>query len=131
MSIWELYKSIFSLKADDFVLEGVKRSGGGVNRSKDKTYRFTVVLSAPAPVQSLEISESVQVVLINRARRLLKKLAGPDLVVPVKWEVATKDGGTKKKTFNFAGSITPLTVLGFEIYDGKFFVKAEMHGVFY
>jgi hypothetical protein len=131
MTTWDVYKAIFDLRADDFVLEGVRVTGGRVNRAGDKTKRFTAILSAPAPLESLPLSESVQVVLVNRARKVLKKLAGPDLVFPVKWEIQTRDGKTKKKMFNFAGSLTPLTVLGFDVSGGRYYIKAEMHGLFY
>jgi hypothetical protein len=131
MTAWEAYLAIFDLRADDFTLEGVKVTGGRINRAGDETQRFTAILTAKAPVDNLLVSESVQVVLINRARRQLKKLAGADLVVTEKWKIPTEDGKTKKKMFNFAGSITPLTVLGFEIADGKYYIKAEMHGLFY
>jgi hypothetical protein len=133
MTIWELYQTIFDLRSDEITLVGVKRTGGGVNRADDKTYRFTAIVSAPAPqgLGTLRMSAQTEVSLINRARRLLKKDSGPDLVFPVKWEIVTKDGEKKKKTFNFASSMTPLTVFGFEVFDGRFYIKVEMYGLFY
>ena len=131
MNAVDAYKSIFDLSSKDFKLEGVVLTGGGETREEKETYRFTAVLSAPAPIESLSVDESEQVVLINHVRKVFKKLAGPDLVIPVEWKIKTKDGKGKKKFFYFAGSLTPLTVLGFEIVGGRYYVKAEMHGVFY
>ena len=126
----ELYKSIFSLTAKDFVLEGVKLIGGGETRTGEHSYEFLAILSAPAPIEEYHPLRSDMVSLSNWARRALKGLAGPDLVVPVKWEVMSK-GKKKKKSFNFAGNLNPMTVFEFEISEGRFFIKAEMYGLFY
>lgn len=126
----ELYKSIFNLTAKDFVLEAVKLVGGGETRTDEHSYEFMAILSAPAPIAEYHPASSDMTALSNWARRALKGLSGPDLVVPVKWEIMSK-GKKKKKSFNFAGNLNPMTVFEFEISGGRFFIKAEMYGLFY
>jgi hypothetical protein len=125
----DLYRKIFDIPAKDFVLEGVKHVGGGETKTGD-SFEFVAVISAQAPIQEFIPTDAELSKTINYSRRALKDVAGPDLVVPVKWEV-TVDGEKKKKMFNFAGSINPMTVFGFEIVGGRYFIKVLMFGMFY
>ena len=102
------------------------------NYSDDRTYKFIGIMKAPAKVKELVLTGDEMVMMLNKLRTKQEELGGPDLVWSVKYKIEDKETGKpKNKVFNFSTHLSPRTLLGVEVVNGEYYIKAEMYGIFY
>jgi len=129
------YLALFGMSEKDFTLVGLKYIGKHEKQNSDGSlvYNFFALLTAPSTVRELIPTNNEGVELHNTIAPQQDNIGGPSFAHQVEWKKKVDENGKeriKKKCFEIRGDVKPATVLDWEIFDNKYYIKVEAYGTF-